>query len=258
MPEDVKPVEMTTANPVVTPEPVIEDVKPHPLAPGGERFAEVYRDMQQARRDQARLEGEIAELRRQQQVQPKQPQTYTREDLDQMVKDGKISVAVMADQLAWQRSNEMREQVRREERLENTQRAALNEVNDYIDRLPALNNTSSQEFAKVKRAAEGIADEMGLDMRDPRVQRRALREAFGTLDRVKAAIKAEDRSRSNDGSADTGGGGGAAQTAAATDSLKGVPKAYVEHWQRLGYTAEQMKEEAKFVRREPRKVEPRR
>lgn len=240
-----------TPAPTPTPEP---QATAHPLDPGGERFKEVYRDMQDARRETARLAGELDALKAQQQKTTQQqqaPKVYTASQLQAEVDAGRISQALMADQLAWQRAQEAKGQVRQELVQEQRTTSALSEVNAYIDKIPALNNTASADFAKVRRAADDVAAELGRPITDPIVQRRALREVYGSLDRVTAATSAteHDRTRSTR-FADTGGGGGSQERVA--DPLKNIPRAYVDHWDRMNYTPEQRAEEAKYIKREPR------
>ena len=261
MPDDaVTPAAVTPAESVKPAEPVqseVTETKPHPLEPGGERFSQVYADMQAARRDAARMQGELDALKAQQRQtqQTKQPVHYTPQQLQGMVDSGQITAALMSDQLAWQRAQEARGQAKAEYEFQQRSQAALGEVNQFIEKIPALNDISSPEFGKVRKAAYDIAAELNLEVSDPRVQRRALRETFGTLDRVQAASGAVDHARQRrDTFADTGGGGGAPD-GSKPDPLKAVPKAYREHWERLKYTPEQMAAEAKYISREPRKGE---
>src|SRR6266446_10446407 len=100
--------EKVDAAPLAEPEKETPEVAtPHPLEPGGPRFEEVYRRMKEAEardmenRDRiARLEGQAQVLTR----QPSQPQqqTFTPDQLQALVDQGRISPAQMAHQISWQ------------------------------------------------------------------------------------------------------------------------------------------------------------
>ncbi len=247
---EVKTEEIKPAETVKTEE------KPHPLAPGGERFNEVYRDMQDARRElaQAKLELE-QEKSRARQPQARQQKFYTPAELDSMVQAGQITQSLASDQLAWQRAQEATAQIERNQEVRHRATSALSEVHQYMDKIPALANANSPEITKVKRAAIDIAMDMGKDVTDPVVQRRALREVFGSLEKVTALNKAEDHDRGRKVfMGEPGGGGGANETERQQASpLKGISNLYIEHWKRLGYNQKQMEDEAKYiVRSEPR------
>jgi hypothetical protein len=114
--------------------------------------------------------------------------------------------------------------------------AAAKDVEGYIEREPALRDPESPQFKELVQVAGEIALDAGLPAHDMRVHRMAMRQVFGRKEQVKPA---------------------ASETAPAekvADPLVGVSKAYIEHWERLGYTPERMKAEAKFVTRVPRKV----
>lgn len=245
----VEPTSVVT--PEVTPE-VTPDV--HPLEPGGKRFTEVYAEMQDARREAqamrervARLEGQQSVT--QQQAQPKQ-EFYTAEQLQGYVDAGKISPAKMADQLAWQRAELKGREMVQQQHVMARHQTALNEVNQYIAKMPALMNQGSPEFATVARAAREVAEDMGLSVDNPVVQRRALREAFGSIDKVAKQTQAREVARqgSDTFTETSGGGGGDTDTTAAKNPLKGVPQHYLDHWKRVGYTHQQMVDEAKYIK----------
>ena len=211
MAEEETPVPNTV---VETPEetPVVETT-PHPLEPGGKRFDEVYGRMKSAEREAMEMRDRLTRLEGQAQVlaQPKpasQKTWYEPQELQTLVDQGRITPAVMADQIAWQRNQQGQQQVMQTLKWQQTAQTALTEVNQYIEKMPALGQTSSPEFSRVARAAHEIADEMGLTVQDPRVQRRALRETFGTLDKM---TKVETTGKFNrdhaDTHAETGGGG---------------------------------------------------
>lgn len=229
-----------------------EAVERHPLEPGGVRFNEVYARMKESERRETELRERLARLEGQVQTQPpahttQQPQFYTADQLQALVDQGRISPAKMAEQLAWQAKELAKRELRTEWVSDQRKTTALQEVNQYLDKIPALANQSSAEFAKVRRAAFEIADETGMDVGDPRVQKRALRETFGTLDRIAQTAKLQDYSRQHaDTHVETAGGGGANRTQQ-TDPLKNVPPELLAHWKRLNYTPERMKAELPYV-----------
>lgn len=250
MADETETVAETTETTEAT-EPVVEE-KAHPLQPGGVRFEEVVREKntykaetESLRERLARLEGQMAATRESTPAQPA-TQFYTPEQLQAAVDTAKITPAQMAAQLAWQAKETAKREMKTEFAADQRRGSALSEVNQYIEKIPALGNQSSQEFAKVRRSAFEIADEMGLDVTDPRVQRRALRETFGTLDRVAQTTRLRDFDRQHaDTSIETQGGGGGRTQAA--DPLKNVPKALMDHWKSRGYSTEQMNKELAYV-----------
>ena len=247
-------VETPETSPETTPETIPEG-SPHPLEEGGKRFNQVYARMKEAERDAMEMRDRVARLEGQAQVAARptaapQKTYYEPQELQVLVDQGRISPAVMADQLAWQRTQQGIQQVTQTMKWQQTAQTALAEVHQYIEKLPSLAHTTSPEFAKVARAAHEIADEMGLRVEDPRVQRRALRETFGTLDKMTKVEQAGDFNRAHaDTHVETGRGGGQSDRRGAPDPLKGVPKAQIEFWKSKGYSQKQMEAEAPFVKR---------
>lgn len=222
--------------------------EPHPLDPGGKRFNEVYRDMREATRRADALEAEVNALKAKA-APPAAAQTfYTPGQLQTMVDAGQVTPALMAAQLAWQQGQQVKAEVRQEMQIEGRITAAKREVSEYVAKLPKLLDETSPEFRRAHQAAIDVAEDMGLKLDDPRVQRRALREAFGQLDRVTAVQRTNAQAASNaDTYVETGGGGGGQTNTVAADPLKSVPGVYLEHWKQLGYTREQMIEEAQYI-----------
>lgn len=226
--------------------------EPHPLEPGGKRFSEVYGDMKDARREAQELRERLARLEGASTVTQPPPKVedrfYTAEELQALVDGARISPAKMADQLAWQRAELKGRAIVEQQAVEAKRQHALSEVNKYVDHLPALLNQSSPEFVRAARVAREIADELGRQPDDPIVQRRALREAFGPLDKLEQAkVTRESTRRSADTHAETASGSKADVTN--KDPLKGVPQRYLDHWKKLNYTREQMIAEVPYVKR---------
>lgn len=230
-----------------------ESQSPHPLEEGGVRFNEVYRRMKEAEERErqtaerlARVEGQLTE-RQQAPPQPKQ-NFWTHEQLQSAVDAGRLTPAQMAAQLSWQAKIEAKQEIKQELSYERKLTGAQDEVRQYLTHVPALKTPTSPEFQRVKDAAWEIADEMGLPVEDPRVQRRALKQELGSLDKLARGKQASEYNRVNSNTyAETNPGG---QMASKPDPLKHVPQRLMDHWKRLGYTQERMVAEAKYVRRD--------
>lgn len=222
----------------------------HPLEPGGVRFEDVVREKNELKATAAELRARIAalEARTPEPAKPVQtPTLYTADQLQQAVDQGRITAAQMADQLAWQRAQEVRQQVVAETSLQQKRASATAEVTQYMDRIPALGDRGSKEWLRAAQAARDLSDDMGLPIEDPRVQRAALRQSFGSLDRIADAGRTREYAREHaDTSIETRGGGSRAQSGP-TDPFKDVPRPLMDEWKRLGYSTEQMKEELKYV-----------
>ena len=236
--EDTTPVatEPDATQPVATDEP-------HPLAPGGVRFEEVIREKNELKAEVAALRA--AATQKPEPVKPAEPM-YTVEQMQQGLDAGRITQAQMADRIAWQRGEGLRQQVMQEITLGQRRATALTTVNQYRDHVPALDNPNSSEFVRAARVAADLADELGWDIRDPRLQALALKQVFGPLDKMTTNDRTREYARQHaDTAIETRGGGRA--TAPAADPFKEVPKPLMEEWKRLGYTTEQMKAEMPYI-----------
>lgn len=242
------------------PEPA-PDAKPHPLEPGGERFNEVYGRMKDAERREADMRERLARVEGAQQAQqkpPQQPQTYTNEQLQALVDQGRITHAQMADQIAWQRQQQGEQALETKLNMRERSRNAFQEVETYLSKVPALADQSSPTFREVAKSAREISTDLGRDVSDPIVQRLALRATLGPVEKLTATRQARDYDRQHaDTFTETGGRGGGAEPVKPNggDPLKGVDPAYIAEWKRRGYTQEQMVAEAKYIN--PRRQKPR-
>ena len=254
MADEQEPVPVTVPEGQVVPEVVEPEPEvTHPLEPGGQRFSEVYRDMQDARRETARLQGELDAYRRQSPPQSQQPQFYTPQQLQGEVDNGHITPAVMTAQIAWQERQIAKQEMRQEFSQAEHARGAGAEIQRYVDMIPKLGDVGSDEFRRVDRVNREMAGEMGLPLDDLRVQRRALQIVYGPVDRLTKSKAASEATRTHsDTYVESGAGGGGVKPKLSTDPLKDVPATYMKHWERLGYTREQMVEESKFIRPTPR------
>lgn len=212
--------------------PVSDAAPAHPLEPGGERFEQVYaRGKTYERLAEERL-TRIMELeaRDAAKAAPAAP-VYTPDQLQTAVDQGRITSAQMTAQLVLQAKEDTKRELRVETQRETLRLTAAREVDQYIDKRPSLLDTASEDFRRVARVAREIATEMGTEITDPRVQRRALRETLGTLDTLARTQHTQSYDRSNsDRHAETGRGGGAAVPDKTPSLLKNVPSGWVEYW----------------------------
>ena len=254
MAEGEQVVETETVETVVTPE---ETAKPHPLEPGGERFNEVYARMKRAEEDASATRERLARLEGAQQAQrqPQQPMKfYSNDELQKLVDTGQINPATMADQIALQRQVQSEQRMVTHFQQQTRQQKAAAEVDQYISKLPKLNDKSSSEFLKVAQEAHQVAAEMGRPVEDPVVQSRALRTVYGSLDRLASveATREFDRGHAVPTSEFSTGRGTPgtpkdAQTRSQDEALARVPKDWMAEWKRLGYSRERMLAEEKYI-----------
>lgn len=226
----------------------------HPLAPGGQRFEQVYAKMRDAERENQALRERMAAIEGRLSAQPAQQtqlqppvKFYSAKELDAFVEAGQMSPLEAADRLAWQRQQEGLAVAAQQRQYEAKLTRAGDEVRAYTQKLPNLLNTQTEEFRRLAASAYEVAEDMGLSVGDARVQRRALREVFGPLERLteKGRAREFDR-RSADGFSDTSRGSGASGDS--NDPLAKVPREFLEDWKRRGYSKDQMLAEAKYVR----------
>ena len=200
----------------------------------------------------ARLEGR-AEMAAPKPAAPA-PQMYSPEQLQAAVDQGRITPAQMADQIAWQRQEQGKREILASIKQDQRAERALTEVNQYIAKMPALTSTSSPEFRKVAAAAQEIADEMNLPIQDARVQRRALRETFGTLDRIADVRTAREFDREHADTHAASGAGGGRTEPRVKDKLAGIPQEQIAFWKSKNYSQKMMEDEAVFFRSRQRRA----
>lgn len=242
--EVTAPTETTTTAPSET-EQRLDRIVAQRLGKYAARTERAEAEAAELRERLARLEGRVEAAKP---AAPAAQKVWTETELQALVDQSRITPAQMAAQIAMQVAASTKREVLTEIDQRQRTQTALHEVNDYRTKIPALANTASPEFQRVASAAWDIAEETGMDVRDPRVQRRALRETFGTLDRIAAAATTREFSRAHaETHTETGGGGG--HRAATPDPLKDVEPERIEYWKAHGYTRERMIEEAKYIRR---------
>ena len=248
-----EPTETPTETPVAE-TPLSETPAPaaHPLEAGGVRFEEVVKQKNDAR-DQAdfwkRQYETLAAKPAPAVPTPAPKRYYTAQEVDQAVTAGQISIAQAADLMASQRVDQGRELYRREAQQERITADAQAEVSQYLERLPVLGRTDSAEFVRVARAAHEIAAELGLAVQDARVQRRACRETFGSLDRLKAtAAVREGARRESDLHVEAGGGGSTPPPVGKDEEkLRDIPPALKAHWDKMRYDTKKRLDELPYV-----------
>ena len=229
--------------------PVTDAARPHPLEPGGERYEQVWARMRQAERDaeEARQRADTAE-RKVAQPAPPAITFYTPDQLQTAVDQGRITATQASAQLALQAKEQAKTELRGELQYETRRTEAAREVDQFIARKPALMDTASDEFRRVAALARDVAADTGLALTDPRVQRQALRQAYGSVDRLQTTARTEAHARTHaDVHAETGRGGGA-PAPAAPDALKHVPQWWVDYWRPRVANEKELAERAKFYR----------
>ena len=249
-----EPTETPTDTPVAeTPPSETPASAAHPLEAGGVRFEEVVKQKNEAR-DQAdfwkRQYETIAAKPPPTAPTPTPKRYYTAQEVDQAVTAGQISIGQAADLLASQRVEQGREVYRREAQQERILSEAQAEVSQYLERLPVLGRTDSAEFVRVARTAHEIAAELGLAVQDARVQRRACRETFGSLDRLKAtAAVREGARRESDTHVEAGVGAGSTPAHVGKDEekLRDIPPALKAHWDKMRYDTKKRLDELPYV-----------
>lgn len=240
-----------------TPEPVTTDggqtttesgqsTSPHPLAPGGVRFEEVVSEKNRYKAEAEMLRSQVAAFQVREVPRPQPEKVWSAQELQGLVDAGRITPAQMSDQLSIQRGRESEERVVQRLRTERVLEAAQQDVNAFLRIEPEV-----LLKPEVLAAARDIQQETGWSVEDPRLAKRALKEVYGSAEKLAAARKAGEYSRRNadthaeTGGMQTGGGGGAPRP----NALKDVHPSYLEEWKRRGYTEAEMIEEAKYITR---------
>lgn len=217
----------------------IERIIAQRLGKYAERTKAAEESAAQYRERLARVEGQLAE-RQAPPPQQQQPQFYTHEQLQTALDNGRITPAAMAAQLAWQQKEAGKQELRQELSQASVRDAAIKEVRLYLDRVPQLGSDSSQEFQNVRRSAQEIAEETGWPVSDPRVQRRALREVFGSPDKLTKVSDAREFDRQHADRHVEMGGGGSRPADKKDDPLKQVGDTWLNYW-RPRVSAEDLK-----------------
>lgn len=249
-PESVETPELEAA-PAVAPDPQeerIDRIVAQRLGKYAARTREAENQVKEYAERLARLEGQASVLARPAQAPPPPQQTYTPQQLQELVDQGRITPALMADQIAYQRQQQGNQELLKTLAQQRRTEAAMGEVNQYITKMPALSQTTSAEFRKVAAAAHEIADEMGLPIQDARVQRRALRETFGSLDKLAEVGKAREFDRENADTHAASGSGGGRTEPRVKDKLAGIPPEQIAFWKAKNYSQKMMEDEAVFFR----------
>ena len=230
--------------------PVTDAARPHPLEPGGERYEQVWARMRQAERDaeEARMRADTAERKV---AQPPAPAVtfYTPDQLQTAVDQGRITATQASAQLALQAKEQAKTELRGELQYETRRTEAAREVDQFIAKKPSLMDSGSDEFRRVAALARDVAADTGMAMTDPRVQRQALRQAYGSLDRLATDARTTAHTRTHaDLHAETGRGGGAVPPSATPAPLKNVPQWWIDYWRPRVADDKELAERAKYYR----------
>lgn len=246
MADDEKTETAETAAGAETPEPVAE---PHPLAEGGVRFKEVIEEKNQWKARADALEREVAQVRADERARaaaqaPPPEKVWSAQELQGLVDAGRISPVQAADQLAYQRSKELEASLTR--RLEATRMSdsAQQEVDAFLKRKP-----DALDDPKVLMAGRDVMRETGWGPNDPRVAKRALREVYGSPEKIQAVTHAGAFDRRNaETHVEAGGRGGAGpEPSKGKDPLAHVHQEWKDYWAKQGYSQAQMVKLSKYV-----------
>ncbi len=247
----------TDAAPVVeTTDP--EPAKPHPLQPGGVRYTQLVDQRNRERERAAGLETEARMLREQleavqRSAQSSGPKALSLQEIQAAHDRGEIDAVRAADLIADTRTRESETRILAALAQQEQTRTAATEIRAYVDRAPALNDSGSPEFRRVRDAAVEIAAEMRRPMSDPLVQRRALREALGPVEKLTARRDAREFDRRTaDAGVEMGGmgSGPSGRPGAPQDPLTIIQKVDPNQWafwEQYGVPMADRKVEAKYV-----------
>lgn len=251
MADDDKTTDETTAGTGTTEgDQTTAEGQPHPLAAGGVRFEEVVSEKNRYKAEADTLRAQVAAFQvAQTQAHPATPQAekvWSAQELQGLVDAARITPAQMSDQLSIQRSRESEERVMQRFQTERVLDSAQQDVNAFL-RVKADVLLEPEVLA----AAREIQQETGWRVEDPRLAKRALREVYGSSEKLAAAKKAGEFSRRNaDTHVETGGTpGGPGPQGSKPTALKDIHPSYLEEWKRRGYTEAEMIEEAKYITR---------
>jgi hypothetical protein len=209
-PTEVAPVDIPATEPVeAAPEPEVAAGEPEfdPTAePSGDKPEDVYarrraRELRQARQEAERLRLEKAELEgrykalSEQKQQPEAKQVYTMAEVNDAVEKGVISRAqadkYIEEEIIPYRYQQLRQKEINQEKLTAPVEKARNYVNEYIEVMPQLADTTSREFIAVARKyQELVADG---HHNDYRTQKLAVDYVYGDLERLKRKRSLETR-----------------------------------------------------------------
>lgn len=182
---------------------------PHPLAPGGKRFEQIYAKGKQAEREAAELRERLAATEARldmltKQVQPNdEEKEYSWAELDQFIAQGRITRAdaeAHREKVLEKRLLKQAEE-RQSTRLQETTRSQVldNTVQSYLAAVPTILDEGSADRQRVEEEFEWVASIQGLnpakltDLQRKSVQAQALRNVFGPIDSLqnKVTVKTE-------------------------------------------------------------------
>jgi hypothetical protein len=240
------PVEQPVTEPVeVAPEPEVggePDFDPT-AEPSGDKPEDVYarrraRELRQARQEAERLKLEKAELEGRYKALSEQKQTqqeervFTIAEVNEAVEQGRVTRrdadAYIQSTVIPYEFKQLRKKEVEQERLTAPVEKARNYVNEYIEVMPQLADTTSREFTAVARKyQELVADG---HHNDYRTQRLALDYVYGDLERLKRKRSLEGRPTPTI-PVDVGG---RAQVPSGKVDVSKAPPEFQEMWRKTG------------------------
>lgn len=222
-------------------EPDPEARLPHPLAPGGRRFEQIYAQSKQAQRENATLKDKLAAAEaRLSAPAPEPAKEHTWAELETLISQGRITRAdaeayreeVRSKQIAKQ----VRDDIRNETRTQTREQQLDASMNEYFRAVPATLVDTSQERARLEEEFDFLASINGVDpsqvegVQRKALQLNALRNVFGTLDSVKSRT-ATTRTETHQGLA--GGSPPSSKPNKDQALLNSLSKAQVTHYKKM-------------------------
>lgn len=205
-------------------------------------------DVATLRERTARLEGELAALRRPAPESPKDKADRPIEDfsiaeLDQAATDveAKLDAGTLTNTQAMRLFGRIEAARLQRQRDDNDARArpirkATEKLEGYLDKYPDLREPRSELMGKVRVQIRDVVDELGFSADDPRVQviavERVVRGHQMGGDGREFRRRQVPTGGASGGGAGSGSGGGDGRR---VDPLKGVPQSVVDYWQSHGW-----------------------
>lgn len=135
------------------------------------------------------LKDEMAEIRNSATKTSTAPEkVWSSQELDQFVFDGKITQSqasdILARQAAASATKEAREAITAEFQTARQRDSIGEEISQYVEKIPSLNDPSSPEFQRVSKEFEYVTGRFGMARDDPAAQLAAVRGVFGPVSSV--------------------------------------------------------------------------
>ncbi len=239
-------------------EPEVED---EPIVP--DPTAAALAETARLREHAARLEGEIAALRAAPPPKstsgaaPRNPADMSVAELDEMaatvqaeIDAGSVTPGAGLRALGRIEAHRLDRERQAREATERPIRTATKKLDEYISRYPDLKQTGSDLLTKVRRELNGVTEEFGFDITDPRAQLIAVERVVGGHKMGGTDASEIARRKTPVGGTGGGAGGEGGGDVRKPDPLKEIEKLYpdqIRHWERIGYSRQEMLDEAPYV-----------